>query len=58
MDKLEFYRKCYEDCKLVIRDLYNRDDLTEEKKMALIDKMLDKMNELKALIQDIEDYML
>ena len=58
MDKLEFYRKCYEDCKLVIDDLYKRNNLTEEKKMALIDKMLDKMNELKALIQDIEDYML
>jgi hypothetical protein len=58
MNKLDFYRKCYEDCKLVIADLYERKDLPEERKMALIDKMLDKMNELKALIEEIEEFML
>lgn len=57
MDKLEFYRKCYEDCKLVIADLYARDDLPEERKSALIDQMLDKMNELKALIEELENYI-
>lgn len=54
MDKLEFYRKCYEDCKLVIAELYKREDIPKEKKMALIDQMLDKMNELKRIIEDIE----
>ena len=58
MDKLEFYRKCYEDCKLVIADLNERDDIPERRKEVLIDKMLDKMNELKRLIEEIEDFML
>ena len=58
MDKLEFYRKCYEDCKLIIADLSERKDLPEERKMALIDKMRDKMNELKRLIEDIESFNL
>jgi hypothetical protein len=58
MNKLEFYRKCYEDCRLVIADLYKRDDIPKERKEALIDKMLDKMNELKRLIEEIEESML
>lgn len=58
MNKLDFYRKCYEDCKLVIADLYERNDIPENRKEVLIDKMLDKMNELKRLIEEIEDFML
>ena len=58
MNKLDFYRKCYEDCKLIIAELYKSKDISEERKMALIDKMLDKMNELKALIEEIENFML
>lgn len=58
MNKLEFYRKCFEDCKLVIADLYERDDIPKDRKEVLIDKMLDKMNELKRLIEEIEDFML
>lgn len=58
MNKLDFYRKCYKDCKLVIADLYERNDIPENRKEVLIDKMLDKMNELKRLIEEIEDFML
>lgn len=58
MNKLEFYRKCYEDCELVIADLYHREDIPKERKEVLIDKMLDKMNELKKLIDEIEEFML
>lgn len=58
MNKLEFYRKCYEDCKLIIADLHERDDIPEGRKEVLIDKMLDKMNELKRLIEEIEEFML
>lgn len=58
MDRLKFYRKCYEDCKLVIADLMKREDLSEEKKEVLIDQFLTRMNELKAMIEELEDLYL
>lgn len=51
---LEFYCKCLRDCDRVIADLY-RQDLSEERKQALIDKLLITRKKLVETIERIEE---
>jgi hypothetical protein len=53
---LEFYRKCLHDCDRVIADLYDQ-DLSKERKQALIDKLLITRNELVKTIERIEELL-
>ena len=53
---LEFYRKCLEQCDMVIANLYNS-DLPKERKQALIDRQLDTRNMLKKRIEIIEELL-
>lgn len=54
---LEFYKRCLVDCDRVLADLLARDDLTEARKEALIDKQLDVRNKLKKTIEVIEELL-
>ena len=54
---LAFFRKCLVDCDRVLDDLLARDDLTEERRQALIDKLLDVRNELEKKIEIIEELL-
>jgi hypothetical protein len=53
---LEFYRKCLQDCDRIIADLYQQ-NLSKERKQALIDKLLSTRNELVKTIERIEELL-
>jgi hypothetical protein len=53
---LEFYRKCLQDCDRIIADLYQQ-NLSRERKQALIDKLLSTRNELVKTIERIEELL-
>jgi len=55
MEKLEFYKKCIEDCDRTIKAIYDRTDLTEAKKTELIDGLLDSRKTILDLILELED---
>jgi hypothetical protein len=55
---LAFYKRCLADCDRVLADLLARDDLTESRKEALIDKQLDVRNKLKKTIEVIEQLLM
>ena len=55
MEKLEFYKKCIEDCDRTIKAIYERTDLTEEKKTELIDRLLDSRKIILDLILENEN---
>lgn len=54
MDKLEFYKKCYEDCKNIIKSINEDPDFDDETKERLTDHFLDLMNKYQRYI----DYMI
>lgn len=55
MEKLEFYKKCIEDCDRTIKAIYERTDITEAKKTELIDGLLDSRKIILDLILEIEN---
>ena len=55
MEKLEFYKKCIEDCDRAIKAIHDRRDLTEAKKTELIDGLLDSRKIILDLILELED---
>ncbi len=55
MEKLEFYKKCIEDCDRTIKAILERTDLTEDKKTELIDRLLESRKIILDLILDIEN---
>lgn len=54
---LEFYKQCLVDCDRVLADLVSRDDLSERRKEALIDKQLEVRSKLKKAIEVIEELL-
>lgn len=50
MDKLEFYKKCYEDCKKIIKAINENPKFSEEEKEKLTDEFLDRMNKFQSYI--------
>lgn len=54
MEKLEFYKKCIEDCDRTIKAIYDRTDLSESKKMELIDGLLDSRKIILDLILELD----
>lgn len=55
MEKLEFYKKCIEDCDRTIKAICERTDLTEEKKTELIDRLLESRKIILDLILENEN---
>lgn len=55
MEKLEFYKKCIEDCDRTIKAILERTDLTEDRKTELIDRLLESRKIILDLILDIEN---
>lgn len=54
---LDFYRKCIEDAKSTIRELMKDGSIPEERRKALIDKLLDRMIEIQKRIDAIEELL-
>lgn len=54
MDKLTFYKRCYEDCKRVLKEISENADLDKDTKERLTDHLLDRMNKFKEYI----DYLM
>lgn len=50
MGKLEFYKKCYEDCKKIIKAINDNPKISEEEKEKLTDEFLDRMNKFQSYI--------
>ena len=54
---LEFYRRCLEYTKLTLSELMKDKRMPEERRLALIDKLLDRMIEFQKLIDTIEELL-
>ncbi len=54
---LDFYRKCLADCDRAILDLNEQKGIPRERKLVLIDKLLDSRNRLVRTIEQIEELM-
>lgn len=54
MDKLEFYKKCYEDCKKILKAINEDPDFDDDTKERLTDTYLDLMNKYQSYI----DYLI
>ena len=52
---LEFNKRCLERCKQILDDLRENEDIPAARKEALIDKMLDRMNEFQKNIDFLEE---
>ncbi|SFO62370.1 hypothetical protein [Prevotella sp. tf2-5] len=55
MEKLEFYKRCIEDCDRAIKAINGRTDLTAAKKAELIDGLLDSRKIILDLILELEN---
>ncbi len=56
MEKLEFYKKCIEDCDRTIKAVLERKDPTEERKTELIERLLESRKIILDLILENENF--
>jgi hypothetical protein len=54
---LDFYRKCLEYAKLSLQELMKDRTIPEERRQALIDKLLDSMIKIQRNIDTIEELL-